>query len=169
MDWLNLIFGPPRKGVSCLACPPPSSSLRSPPISLPKLHPEQDHKPHAIVVGASSPEARTLEQDVRCVPGFCLGGCQCVRPDLFACPLGVLFAAGHWSPHGAADKLPLCVCFELLPLTCCLSWFAPSSCSCRSILESIIIDNPRFVIGELPRGWCGTTERYNSHSATAAV
>lgn len=34
---------------------------------------EQDHKPHAIVVGASSPEARTLEQDVRCA----LGCMQC--------------------------------------------------------------------------------------------
>lgn len=46
-------------------CPRPQP-LPSPPglLSLPRL---QTHKPHAIVVGASSPEARTLELDLQAI------------------------------------------------------------------------------------------------------
>lgn len=40
-------------------------AMRSPPRPCPNATRVQDHKPHAIVVGASSPEARTLEQDIR--------------------------------------------------------------------------------------------------------
>jgi hypothetical protein len=45
----------------------------------------QEHKPHAIVVGASHPEARNLEQDLGAIrehillenPRFQIGGCCC--------------------------------------------------------------------------------------------
>lgn len=50
----------------------------------------EDHKPHVLVLGASSPEARQLEVDLKAIrdqilmdnPTFFLGGCLCVGSSL---------------------------------------------------------------------------------------
>ncbi len=39
LDWSNLIIGPPTRAPDSPALLPPSSSLRSPPVFLPKSHP----------------------------------------------------------------------------------------------------------------------------------
>ena len=67
--------------MSCLLSPasPPSPDTPGPPCHTTHL---QTHKPHAIVVGASSPEATTLESDLRDIkesilldnPRFMIGG-----------------------------------------------------------------------------------------------